>query len=947
MFTRHALLLSAIGGLALAPFASADIITQWNFNSVPADGNTATGSFVPSIGIGTRALFGGLTEQPFAAGSPTDPASAGNDNTAWRVQTNAPQGTESGQRGVEFAVSTAGFSAITITWDQRYSSTSSKYMQLFYSTTGEAPFTALPVYFSTLPGATGDNWVSAQTADLSAIPGVANNPSFKFRIAGVFAPSTSAYEAASALPSDVYGVGGNTQRYDMVTVSGTPTSSIGPAVAAPSATPAYICAAGGSFLLTATVSPGQLPTSTGLTVTANLSALGGSTVALHDDGLSGDATAADNLYSALITIPSSTTGAKTITLTAADLQGRSGTNTVQVTVADCSANSASRVVISQVYGGGSNAGPPISPLNADYVELFNRSAQTIDLTGWSVQYAGPVAFDGFNSIYDQVLLAGDIKPGQYILIRMKNAGNTGAPIPAADFSVAPNSGGMGNNGGRVALVRSAPLIGTNCNSPLVEDLVGYGAAALCFEGAGPTNTTENDSAAIRKLVVGGGAQDSDQNFNDFTVGTPNPHNKSTGGFLATYASTDVPSVCRNSTVRITASVVAATSPTSSALTVTADLSTIGGSTTATLFDDGTHGDQAPGDHTFTLDYSIPGSVTAGFRSILIHTADAQSRTDTTAVSLAVSTCTPSAAPVVISQFFGGGGNAGAPFNADFVELFNRSSAPVNLAGWALQYADATGAFPANKSIDLSASAVAPSALTIAPGQYRLIQVSIPGASGGALPSPDFIPPNPFGMDNQFGRLALTNTTTGIGSNCSASSIIDLVGYGISSICFEGLAPAATMDSTVVALRKLSGCQDTNESAMDFDVTAPIDLPRNSASPANPCATIPTGLCCRGATCLSGIADQAACTAAGPTLQPGATNKFVSAATCNATNSSTTPCCYANYNHNTTLEVQDIFDFLNDWFAGKKIAIPGGDGTTGTLAVQNIFDFLNAWFAGGC
>ncbi len=62
---------------------------------------------------------------------------------------------------------------------------------------------------------------------------------------------------------------------------------------------------------------------------------------------------------------------------------------------------------------------------------------------------------------------------------------------------------------------------------------------------------------------------------------------------------------------------------------------------------------------------------------------------------------------------------------------------------------------------------------------------------------------------------------------------------------------------------------------------------------------------------------------------------------------TSPCCYANYNHNSQLEVQDIFDFLNDWFAGKKGAIVGGDGTTGTLAVQNIFDFLNSWFAGGC
>jgi hypothetical protein len=27
------------------------------------------------------------------------------------------------------------------------------------------------------------------------------------------------------------------------------------------------------------------------------------------------------------------------------------------------------------------------------------------------------------------------------------------------------------------------------------------------------------------------------------------------------------------------------------------------------------------------------------------------------------------------------------------------------------------------------------------------------------------------------------------------------------------------------------------------------------------------------------------------------------------------CCPANFNRNATLEIQDIFDFLNAWFAG--------------------------------
>jgi len=46
--------------------------------------------------------------------------------------------------------------------------------------------------------------------------------------------------------------------------------------------------------------------------------------------------------------------------------------------------------------------------------------------------------------------------------------------------------------------------------------------------------------------------------------------------------------------------------------------------------------------------------------------------------------------VVISQIYGGGGNQGAAYRNDFVELFNRSGAPVNLTGWTIQYASATG-----------------------------------------------------------------------------------------------------------------------------------------------------------------------------------------------------------------------------------------------------------------
>ena len=51
------------------------------------------------------------------------------------------------------------------------------------------------------------------------------------------------------------------------------------------------------------------------------------------------------------------------------------------------------------------------------------------------------------------------------------------------------------------------------------DFVGYGTAANCFEGAGPTAPTSNTTAALRKAD---GATDTDNNNADFVIGAPNP-----------------------------------------------------------------------------------------------------------------------------------------------------------------------------------------------------------------------------------------------------------------------------------------------------------------------------------------------------------------------------------------------------------------------------------------
>src|SRR5205823_4470847 len=91
-------------------------------------------------------------------------------------------------------------------------------------------------------------------------------------------------------------------------------------------------AAGASSLLTVTVTPGTNPASTGLTVTGNLLAIGGSaTQSFFDDGTNGDSTPNDNVFSFAVTV-ASTPGGKSLPVTIHDTQARNGSASIALTV---------------------------------------------------------------------------------------------------------------------------------------------------------------------------------------------------------------------------------------------------------------------------------------------------------------------------------------------------------------------------------------------------------------------------------------------------------------------------------------------------------------------------------------------------------------------------------------------------------------------------------------
>jgi predicted extracellular nuclease len=188
--------------------------------------------------------------------------------------------------------------------------------------------------------------------------------------------------------------------------------------------------------------------------------------------------------------------------------------------------------------------------------------------------------------------------------------------------------------------------------------------------------------------------------------------------------------------------------------------------------------------------------------------------------------------IVISQVFGGGGNASAPFRNDFVELFNRGTVPIALAGWSVQYASATGTgnFAGNPVAALSG--------TLAPGGFYLIQLS-GGANGAALPTPDLAPTATANMAAGAGKVVLVNGTIGLACNggttpCSAvtsDSIVDLVGYGSANF-FAGQGAAPTLSNTAAAIRRGGGCANSNNNDLDFFAGPP--QPRSGATPPAPC-----------------------------------------------------------------------------------------------------------------
>ncbi len=452
------------------------------------------------------------------------------------------------------------------------------------------------------------------------------------------------------------------------------------------------------------------------------------------------------------------------------------------------------VVISQVYGGGGNAG---ATLKNDYVEIINHSAAPVNLSGWSLQIASASPATNWQKTD---LTNFTLQPGQYYLIQQSQGAGGTDDLPTPDAS---GGGTVSSTSGKIALVSNQTLLTGVCPvGGAIIDFVGYGAESCAETSAAGilTNTTAN----LRK---NNGCFDSNNNSIDFATGATNPRNSSspinscTGLFAI--GSAQPSTVTTGNSTTLSVYVSPAQDPNSTGISVVADLSSIGGSATQSF---------AGAGNTFTFVASIPVSTTPGPRLLPVTVSDSQLRITNATIALTVQE-----PHVTISQIYGGGGNAGATYNNDFVELYNPTANTVDLTGWSLQYTSATG-----DSWDFTTQ---PIGGYIEPGQYYLISLG-----AGNTPAPPLPPANILGeinMSGTTGKVALVNNFDPLEGVCPIGdvNIVDFVGYGANANCSETANAPAPSNTTSIS-RINGGATDNDNNQAEFVTGAPN--PRRTA-----------------------------------------------------------------------------------------------------------------------
>jgi DNA/RNA endonuclease YhcR with UshA esterase domain/uncharacterized membrane protein len=199
--------------------------------------------------------------------------------------------------------------------------------------------------------------------------------------------------------------------------------------------------------------------------------------------------------------------------------------------------------------------------------------------------------------------------------------------------------------------------------------------------------------------------------------------------------------------------------------------------------------------------------------------------------------------VVVSEIYGGGGNSGATYKNDFIELYNPTDENISLDGWSVQYASAAGAFNSKPS---GTNSTALGGVIKAHGYYLIQEAK--GSGGSAdLPNPDVV--GSINMSGTAGKIALSKSTAAMPIGQADPNVVDFVGFGTTASEKEGSGPTPA-PSNFKSVERLANDSsdptgegagngngwDTNDNAKDFVAADPN--PQNSSSLQEPVLIIP-------------------------------------------------------------------------------------------------------------
>jgi len=328
------------------------------------------------------------------------------------------------------------------------------------------------------------------------------------------------------------------------------------------------------------------------------------------------------------------------------------------------------VVISEFRVRGPNGG------SDEFVELYNPTALPVDISGWKLRgsnSSGSVSVRA--TVTSRVLPPG----GFFLFTNAATGGYSGTVAGNMTYGT-----GITDDGG-VAI--SLPDGVTNV------DQVGMSTGSAFKEGTPLANlgSSNLNRAYARKTSPGGcPSQDTGNNATDFIVLTPSdPRNAASASCLDNVVNlsgtgeASPATVGAGATTVLTVSVVPAEDPGSTGIAVMADLSSIGGSLTQQLYDDGQGADATAADNVFTYSAAIPVDVAPGQKSLPVSISDAQARQAGTAIQLTIEATTTADVRIVELHYDNDGTDTGEGFKVI-------GPAGTSLAGWSVVFYNGNG-----------------------------------------------------------------------------------------------------------------------------------------------------------------------------------------------------------------------------------------------------------------